>query len=194
MRTRLMIMLSFIILISSCGNKVPSPRYAPESKEYTFFKTLADTMDMPILNPAESNELVRTKKFSVWTSDIMPALYLALSQQTHNLYNQERSQFLAFIHQAIKQEGEKRLLLTEAADLNIKVDEDSVKSILNNYYSNSGGEEQFIKNMTTQGYTVEQVNKDIRENLIIQKYLNEMIYKNADISETDIIKTYEEPK
>ena len=147
MRTKLVFMLSFIILISSCGKKASSPRYAPESNEYTFFKTFSDTMDVPILNPAESNELIRTKNFSVWTSDIMPVLYIALSQQTHNLYNQDKSQFLTFVNQAAKQEGEKRLLLTEAADQNVKIAEDSVQSILSNYYSNSGGEEQFIKNI-----------------------------------------------
>ena len=191
MKKASIVLLGVFVLSLACGQKAPEPRYAPDSKEYEFFQKL--TEKVPILNPDESNELVSTKKFSVYTSDIMPDIFQMWSRYAQNLDKIPAGQLESFIQQAASQEAEKRLLITAATKNNISVTEDTVQAELQKYYASSGGEDKFVKRITDQGLTIDFVMNDIKDKLTVQKYLDDTIFGQAsEISEEEIRSVYEQ--
>ena len=98
------VVFSFII---ACGKKAPDPLYQPDSKEYTFFKTLAAKSE--ILNPDQVNELIKTSSFNIYTNDVMPIMYRQWQRYSANLNQIPNDQVSGFIYHIATREAEKRL-------------------------------------------------------------------------------------
>ncbi len=192
MRRMGVLLLSVLVLFSACGKKSSAPRYAKDSKEYKFFQALAEKA--AILNPDQSNELIKTSKFSVRTADIMPGLYQTLSGHNDRVKNMTSTQLIGFVKQIATQEGDKQLLLTAAKENHITVIDDSVQSELKKIYASYGGEEAFTKRITGMGYSLDFVKADVKKNLTIQKYLNEVVFMQIPVSDSAIQAIYEQDK
>jgi len=186
------VLLSSIIIVMACGKKTSEPRYEPGSKEYDFFKTLSEKA--PILNPNESNELISTKEFSIYTADIMPVVYMRWSRSANSLDKISSERVLSFVHQVAAMEAEKKLMLAAAQQNNITVIEDTVQAELQKIYAHAGGEEAYLKRIETQGISPDFFKNDIRDRLTVQKYLDDMVYGQIEVTEEELRKTYGEDK
>ncbi len=193
-RVYFLTMLAFLLIVAACGKKGPEPRYSSDAKEYQFFKAVSDTFQIPVLNPNESSELVRTKSFSVYNNDVMPGLYRALNRYSNNLKAIPRQDLINLVKQAAQQEAERKLLLATAAEKTIGVPEDTVKAELTKIYTNFGGKDKFVKNITSQGFTLDFVKNDVKKNLTVQKYLDKYVYKNIAVDEKEIQDRYNQDK
>lgn len=187
-------MLALLLIVAACGKKGPEPRYTADAKEYQFFKAVSDTFQIPVLNPNESAELVKTKSFSVYNNDVMPGLYRALNRYSNNLKVIPRPELIKLVKQAAQQEAERKLLLASATEKEISVPEDTVQAELAKIYANFGGKDKFVQNISAQGFTLDFVENDVKDNLIVQKYLNKYVYKNISVDEEQIQESYSKDK
>jgi len=194
MKKPIVLFFSTIVLFSVCSKKAGGPPYTKDSKEYAFFKIFSDSLNVTVLNPDKSNELIRTKEFKVRTGDIMPLLYQRLSRYTNQLQHLPKDQVMLLIQQLAVQRAEKDLLLLTAKENKISVAEDTVQAQLEAIYSNYGGEESFQNQILSQGLTMDFVREDVRDQLIIQNYLNDVLFAEIGVDEQELQDAYQQDK
>lgn len=183
----LLIGLFFVL----CGKKAKEPTYTEGSKVYELMKAVSDTFQISTINPAESNELIKTKNFSITNEDIMPGMYRMLSPYANNLKVIPKKDITEIIKQIAKQEAERKLLLSEAFTKKISIPQDSIESRLNQIYKRNGGKEQFSKGLSQEEFTLEKVEEDVKTSLIIQKYMDDFVYSNISVEENELVESYE---
>jgi len=181
---KLPVFLVTVLLIAACS-KPPFPK---ESVQYAFFKTLSETV--PVMNPDTKIELIRTSKFKLYSTDLMPFLYRSLSGLSGNLKNVPPQQIIQFVHQQAAQEADKRMLLLAARENGVKVPEDSVKAVADRFYKNMGGKEAFLKQITDDGFSEPLFIEEIRTNLAIQSYLETAVEKNVTVADSEVQAVY----
>ncbi|HPG40025.1 MAG TPA: peptidylprolyl isomerase [bacterium] len=192
MKKNLIIIAAMFILVMSCGQKTPPPPYAADSMEYQFFKTLAEKV--PALDPSKSVALVSTKKFNVYSGDIMPFIYARLKRFASNMDALDSSNVNELIRGTSEYMAEKRLLVQDAEANNIKVSEDSLNALLQKYYTQAGGEDKFNERNAQMGLTKEYFIEDVRQSIMIKDYLEQVVYKNMEPTEQELLDEYNKDK
>jgi len=186
------ILLGLLILSFACSKKTPPVPYAETSLEYQFFTTLSEKV--PVLEPSKSRELVKTKSFSIYTSDILPFLYARLQRFASNMDNIDSSNVNKMIRSAGTYMAEKRLLVDKAEKLGVTVPQDTLETILQNYYTQAGGEEKFFERNAQMGLTKEYFMNDVKESLMIKYLLENEIYKGIEPTEQELLDEYNKDK
>lgn len=192
MKKYVLMLVGLVVLISACSKNAPDPRYAADSKEYTFFKQLAEKE--ALLDPDVANELIKTSKFSVYTNDIMPIMYRQWSRFASNMAQIPPDQITQFLQYSAKQDAERRMIVAAAKDAGVSVSPDSLTKELEKIYASAGGEEKFTQAITQQGITIDFVKKDVESSLYAREYLEQEIYSEMEASEEDLQKAYQEDK
>jgi parvulin-like peptidyl-prolyl isomerase len=189
MRSFIAALLSALMLVTACSR---SGKYPKDSKQYAFFTKLSTVI--PSLNPAKKVELLKTTKFTVYSTDVMPALYRNLSPYETTIQNIPKEQLTAFVFRQINAEGEKRLMEIAAADEKITVPKDSVDSTIQKIFKNMGGKEQFLKQLASDGMTLDEFEAEVKSNRIIQKYIESVLFKNINVSSEEILSYYNQER
>ena len=192
MKKSLIIAVGIALVVFACGKKGPDPRYAPDTKEYQFFKTLAEKA--PILNPDEANELIRTSAFSIYTNDVMPLIYRQWSRYASMLDKIPPDQVTNFVYYAAKQEAERRLLVLAAEENNVTVADSTLEAEMQKVFASAGGEEAFVKSITGQGLTLDFVRDDIRNSMVARKFLNDTVFDSIQASDQEVEQMYGKDK
>jgi parvulin-like peptidyl-prolyl isomerase len=174
-----------VLLLAGCAKKMP---FAKDTVQYAFFKTLSETV--PVMNPDTRIELVKTSKFKLYSTDLMPLLYRGMSGMAGNLKNIPPEQLVQFVHQQAQGEAEKRMLALSAGENGVRIPDDSVKAVSERFYKNMGGKEAFLKQIGEDGFSEPRFIDEIRSNLTIQKYLEETIEKKTVVSDSEIQAAY----
>ena len=191
MKRIVLAVLAVALLAGACSKKQEAV-FEKGSKEYEFFKNLA--AKQPLLDPDQSQPLIKTTAFTVTTKDVLPNLYRLLSGHAAQMQNMNKEQLLEFLRQSARREAEKRLFLAAAVTNNVTVPDDSVEAQLEKIYAMYGGKENFVNHITSQGLTLDFVKQDIKDNMTIQKYFKEVVYKNLKVTDQDLKKVYNEGK
>ena len=185
------LMLVTLLFLIACGKEKQESKFLEGSKTYELIKTVSDTFQISTINPAESNELIKTKNFSIYNEDIMPGMYRMLSPYAQNLKVIPKKDITDIIKQIAKQEAERKLLLAEAQNKNITISQDTIESRLDQIYTSNGGKEKFVTTITEQEFTIKMVEEDVKNSIIIQKYMDEYVYANIKVEENEILDSYE---
>lgn len=88
---------------------------------------------------------------------------------------------------------ESRLVIQNAKELGIEVDEAEVDKEINAGKTQLGSEEEFKKFLEGQGITEEKFREQLKENIVIGKVL-EKVTKDVTVTDDDVAKFYEENK
>lgn len=194
MRIRWILVICIAHLFIACSKESGAPRYDTDTKQYGFFKLLSDSLKIPILDPDHSIDLIRTKKFTVRTADIMPILYQAFYQYETKLHQFPKTNLPGYIRRMATMEAERRLMLHEANEGNISVSEDTLQSHLQRIYDNYGSQETFERIILREGFSPDMVREDMMNNLIVQNYINDVYYTQTTVDEGEIRAIYEQDK
>jgi foldase protein PrsA len=181
------------LLVAACS-KAPLPPFAKATPQYAFFQTLSDSLKLKAMNPEKATALVTTKSFKVYTFDIMPGLYARFGRYSKNLDKLPVDQLKNTITQGAQSEAEKRLLLAKAQSEGVAVPDSAVNDQLEQIYSSRGGKESFQKFVEQQGFTMDFVEKDIRTQLTIQKYIDDVLEPSIKVSDDELKTAYEQDK
>lgn len=189
-----LVLLALVVIFACGGQKKPEPVYEKGSEEYTFFESLSDTLGMPVLDPDNNNLLVETSKFKIWTSDIRPSLYVGLKQFASNMSQLPEQRVQQFITQNAQQVAQRELFVVAAKDQGITVDDSAVDQQMEQIYQSRGGKENFMQFLEQQGFTVDYVIEDVRKSLYMQKYRDQVITPDIEVTEDEMKKIYGEDK
>ncbi|MEA3500568.1 MAG: peptidylprolyl isomerase [Candidatus Marinimicrobia bacterium] len=192
MKKALVLFLIFGLFFISCGKKVSGPKYKKGTEEYKFFEVMAKTT--PYMAPDTTVELIKTNEFIVVNHDVMPLVFQTMRGDTASFVNRDSKQIVKFIDRIVSQYGTTELLLADAGKHNVKINKKELEDELSKIYSRYGGEEKFGAMVEKQGTTIDDVKKDLKKNLTIKKYFNDVIFSEIKINEAKIKERYEKSK
>ena len=87
---------------------------------------------------------------------------------------------------------EQQLLLDAAAKKGITVSEDEVNDSITQLKAGAGSEENFQKLLADNDVTEEEVRRDMRTNLILKQYFDQIVDQNPEVTDQDIQTYYDE--
>lgn len=193
MKKILIVSMVVLGLTAGCSKESGDVLYSKSAPEYTFFKSLADSI--PVLNPDEKVALITMDCGNITNYDVMPELYRAVNGQL-DIKEVPSEHIVNFINQVAISLAEKNMFMADAADHGIEVPEEDIQAELEQIWSNPrfGGSEEAFKNyIESQGFTMDMVRQDIRDGLIFQAYLEQVIDPEIDIPEEVLREAYKEP-
>ena len=189
MRSFTAAILGALLLFFACSK---TAKYPKDSKQYAFFTKLAAVI--PSMDPAKKTELIKSSKFTVTSADVMPTIYRNLSQYESTIQSIPKEQLTVFIYRMINAEGEKRLMELAAAESKVVIPKDSIESTVQKIFKNMGGQEQFLKQLASDGMSLDEFKSEVKSNLTIQKYLETVLFKNVSVSSEEILAYYNQER
>jgi len=193
MKKILIVSMVIFALIAGCSKDSGDVLYSKSAPEYTFFKSLADTV--PVLNPDEKVTLIAMDCGNITNYDVMPELYRAVNGQL-DITEVPFEHIINYINQVAASLADKNMFMADAADQGIEVPEEDIQAELEQIWSNPrfGGSEEAFKNyIETQGFTMDMVRQDIRDGLIFQAYLEQVIDPEIEVPDEVLREAYKEP-
>ena len=186
--------LTIMMLVLACGTKSPDTPFEKGSDQYVLFKTLSDSLGFTYLNPDKATALVSTSDFTVWTFDIMPGLYARFSRFQADPGKIPADQLKTLLTQGAEGEAQKKLLLLKAKQAGVTASDSVVNEQLEKYYASRGGEENFIKMVEQQGFTIDYVKNDIRDQMTVQNFLDAELESKLVVNDEDLQSAYDQDK
>lgn len=187
-------LLATLTIMTACSKKAPDAPFANDTPQYSLFKTLSDSLGYNYLSPDKPTALITTNDFTVWSYDIMPGLYSRFSRFQNDPGRIPADQLKSLLTQGAEGEAQKKLLLLKAEKANIAASDSAVNAQLEQYYASRGGEENFIKLVEQQGFTIDYVKNDIRDQLTVQNFLDKELEEQIAVTEEDLQTAYGEDK
>ncbi len=93
---------------------------------------------------------------------------------------------------AVERLVEQQLLVKAAEDAGVTVSDDEIQSNVSQLQMMAGGAEAFQKLLDENNATQEDVVRDMRTNLLLKEYFDQVVNQNPDITDAEVQKFYEE--
>ncbi|MDZ7724321.1 MAG: peptidylprolyl isomerase [candidate division KSB1 bacterium] len=189
-----LVVLSVVLIMACGGQKNPGPLYEPGTEEYALFETLSDSMGIEVLDPDQNKVLITTSEFTIWTSDILSSLYAPLSRMANQINQIPPEQIYQFIEQSAENKARQKLIVMDAKKEGITVSDSAVQAQLESYYQARGGKDQFLQFLEQRNISLDLVKQDIKANLYLQRYTDEVVSQGMEITEEQLFEEYQKPK
>lgn len=181
-----------IVIVLACG----SDNYQAiekDSEQYLFFKGLSETI--PMLDPDNNVTFITTNQFDLTTQNFLFYLYQEMFKESggrlSNYKVLTQSRLEKFIRDVALNQAQRRMILIDAKEHKIEVSPDSVEAIMQRLYALKDGEENFIEEeLKPRNITLEFIKADAKENLIIQKYFEDVVFGKIPCDENEVRKIY----
>jgi parvulin-like peptidyl-prolyl isomerase len=193
MRKIMLLVMILITVFAGCSKNSDDVLYSNKAPEYTFFKALADSV--PVMNPDKKVVLVKLDCGNITNFDIMPEFYRAVNGQL-DLNEIPARHIKNYITQIALSLADRNMFMDDANVAGIVVADEDVEYELEQIWSNprfGGSEDAFRDYVESQGFTMDLVREDIRNGLIFQSYLENVIDPGIDVSEDLLRRAYKEP-
>ncbi len=191
MRKSIIMVLGLIILclpITCSQQKESADKLQEGSPEYELALAISDTI--PYVNPDKNRVLATTKYFDLTVAGFFRDYYKNAGARAQQLTQLDNNRLENVLRQAVQNIVEKRLLLREAEQIGLNIPDAAVDSILQNQYQRAGSKEKFVEFLSNQKISLETVKNSIREALLIQRYLDQKIKQDIEVSKQEILDNY----
>lgn len=178
------------IIVSFCGEKMEVVKLEKDTPAYQLAQDLAQKI--PFLDPDSNKVLVKSNEFNITTGELINSFYDNSGKNSEQFKQMPVNQLKGTILQSVQAMGERRLVVSEAEKANFTVSQSVMDSLLNMQYSRMGGEQEFLERLEEIGANKDAVIKDIRNYILFDRYLDEMITNQIQISDEQIQTAYDE--
>jgi parvulin-like peptidyl-prolyl isomerase len=175
-------------VISSCGAKSEDVRLVKGTPAYDLAKDLAALV--PALDPEKDTVLVTAEKFTVTAGEVVQSFFDQAGERAQQLKSIDAERLKTIVFQNAVQIGERKLLLEAAGAASATVTDEEFSESLSRQYDQAGGEESFRQMLTSNGLNIETIKKTMRENMVIQKYLETVVEAESTVEEAEILEAY----
>jgi len=179
-------------VVAGCSSRKESAKLVQGTPAYQLAKDLA--AKLPSLDPDKNEVLISTKEFTITTGDVIQTFQDRLGTRAVQLKEINAQDLKGFMEQNAIQMGERKLFLAEANKKKTSVTPDELNKAVNAQYVQGGGEEKFLEMLKTNGVAFEYFKQSIKDNVLVQKYLEEDLFKTVAASDAEIQKAYGEDK
>jgi parvulin-like peptidyl-prolyl isomerase len=135
--------------------------------------------------------MVTTNTFKLTTGEVIKTMQDNLGNRMEQLKRMKPEQLDKIIKDNARGIAEKKLLLEAVDDLDISVTQAEVDSVLTIQYNKAGGKERFTELLAKNNLDIKFYEQDVRSTLLIQHYLDQVITKDIEVSEAEIMGEYD---
>ncbi len=192
MKRFFVLVLIGMVFILGCGKSGDHAKLQKGTPLYDVAKQMAQKL--PYLDPDKNNVLVKTNQFQIRTAEVIAALKMNYGKRISQMANLDSVRLKDLIESNATRLAEKKLLLKAAKEANVAVSDEEVQEALATNYQQAGGEEKFAQMLAQNDIKLEDVKQQIREGMTIQKYLEQELAKQTEVTEDDIQAAYQEDK
>jgi len=192
MRKILILCLLLGLIAVSCSPKKEGIVLEKGTPVYQLAEDLSSIIEE--LNPELNKVMVTAKDFTVTVGEVMLYIHSNIGNQVDQLKQSKAQDLKQYIERNAQLIADRKLLLMKADDAGITIPPEQVENAFNQRAEQSGGTENFIKALTDSGIDVDVVKDHIEMELIIQKYLDEIVGKDITVTEEEIEDLYNRPK
>ncbi len=188
------IVICFVLLVGlyGCGKKGDEAGLNKNNPAFMLAQELSAVL--PSLDPAKTVSLVVSKNFKITTGEVIQFLQTSMGNSIQELKGLDASQLKDVVELSAVQMAERKLLLDAARDAKTVVSPEKLDEALNYQYSRAGGPEAFLKALKDKGLDEEEFKENIREDLVIQNYLNVLLDREITVTDEEISAVYEQDK
>ena len=191
-KTLILGLIAAFALAGCSSKKEAATKLASGSPAYSLAKELMKTL--PALDPDKSQALITSRNFDVTAADAVKFLLDQYGADAAQLKTLDAANLKGAVERAAFQLGERKLLLEAATEAKSVAAPDAVKAALDAQYAQAGGEAQFAEMLKGRGLDLEFVKSMITEDAKIQKYLQDLLDKAAQVTEAELKTAYAEDK
>jgi len=184
MKRFLILSIMLALFIFACGKKSEIVKLKKDTPAYQLAKELSSKL--PYLDPDQNNPLVTTKEFTVTTGEVIQSIHDKSGNRATQLKTMDPNRLKGIILQTTQRMVEQKLVLKEANKAKFEVPQAVLDSLLNLQYSHAGGQEKFVEMVQKSGANIEAVTKDMRNFYIFDRYLEETLANQIDVSEEEV--------
>jgi parvulin-like peptidyl-prolyl isomerase len=186
------IILSLIIagLMFGCGQE--TGKLEKGTPEYEFAKKVSEKA--PYFDPDANNPVVTTNQFDLTSGMLLGTIYQTAGNRTSQFLSIDSSMLRDVLVNNAQQLAEKELLLEAAKERNVIVTQEKLDSLLNQQFMRHGSREQFAENLQKMGVDIEVIEQQMKESLIIETYLNQVLSEKMEITDEQLMDIYNEDK
>ena len=186
------LILAISLSFAGCAQKENGAKLKEGTPAYQMAMDIS--AKVPIMDPIKNNILVSAKKFKVTAGDVAEILQANLGGQAAQIVRLDTARLKNFVKNSAEQLGLQHLMLSAAKDLGVTVADKEVDSLFSQQVKRAGSKEKFNQFLESKGIALEKVMTDMRNSLVIQRYLDSMFAKLPEIGENEIKKAYDEDK
>lgn len=192
MKKVVILWVALVLIVVSCSPKKDSTSLEKGTLAYQLAKDLSVTIKD--LDPDLNKVMVKGKDLTITTGEVLLYIYSNIGSQTDRLKQLDAQNLKQYFERNAQLVADRKLLMGKAEAARIAVSPEQVEIAFDQRAEQSGGTENFIKALTANGVDVNFVKEHIRMELIIQKYLDEVIEKNITVTEEEIRDLYSQDK
>ncbi|MBN2245964.1 MAG: peptidylprolyl isomerase [Candidatus Aminicenantes bacterium] len=192
MRKALMILLVLCLFTISCSSKKEGVALKEGTPAYLLAKDLSAIIGE--LDPELNKVILTGKDFTITSGEVIHYIYSNLGSQADQLKQSDAQNLKQYIERNAQLITDRKLLIREADAAGITIPPEQVEIAFNQRAESSGGPESFTKILTDSGISVDSVKNHIKMELVIQKYLDEVIGKLITVNAEEVEDLYNQPK
>lgn len=184
--------LGLVLIGLACGSREAGTKLEEGTELYELSKTLANVV--PELDPDENKVLVTTKYFVLTTGDVMQELRSNVGNRIQQLQSLDAQRLKETLRGSAEDLAEKKLLLRKAEEAGITLTQAELDSAMNLQYARVGGQPRYVEMLKAAGVTLEHVQQEVRNGLIIQRFLEQVLADELEVNDAEIEAAYKEDK
>ncbi|HHS14132.1 MAG TPA: hypothetical protein ENN03_10260 [bacterium] len=173
----------------ACGRNQKIVSLQTGTPAYELAVDLAEIL--PVMHPDTNRILAHSNIFHVSSGELIQFIHNFYGYQARSLANMDRDQLSQFLHQALNQLVEGKLLLAETKKSRIKPEKALIDSVLQVQYDQYGGKENFLRSLENAGISMDFVMEDIRNKVWIGEYLNQYVEESNQITDEQMEEAYQ---
>lgn len=172
-----------------CQQKQRAVQLEPGTPAYELADSCATIWSFA--DPDSNNIIASTKYFDMTTGDFFNTMLSTMGSQASRFYTLNQSSMQRVIRMNAEKIVEKRLLMKAAKKKGIHVEDAEVDSIAQMQYERAGGEEAFVKYLEDNGVSQDFFLSEIRDQAVIQTYLQKIVEEEQPVSEEQVQDAYQ---
>jgi parvulin-like peptidyl-prolyl isomerase len=182
----------FFLLAAACGSKAEKITLKAGTDAYELAEALA--AKMPALAPDKDTIMVESKQFTVTAAEVILTIRNNLGIRADQLKDFDAGQIKEIIERGATQVGERKLLLAAAKKAGTVVPDADFEKELQEEFGRAGSEEAYLQALGQAGVPIEHVKKSMRESMIIDTYLTDLMQEAITVTDEQVMKAYEEDR
>jgi foldase protein PrsA len=190
MKARYLLLLVLGLLLFVCSRD--SSKLAKGTPEYEFAQRISEKL--PYFNPDQNKIVATTKDFKITSGEVLKNIYSNMGKNASRFYSLDSLHLKENLEKSIRDYADKKLLLLAAEKAKVEIVPAKLDSILQMQYRRYGSREKFADYLTKNGVSIEFVEQQIKESVIIEEYLNQVLSEKAKVSEEEILQAYKGDK
>jgi parvulin-like peptidyl-prolyl isomerase len=190
MKAKYVFLLVLSLLLFICSRD--SSKLEKGTPEYEFAQKISEKL--PYFNPDQNKVVATTKNFQITTGEVLKSIYFNMGKSVSRFYSQDSVNLKETLKNSVKDYADKKILLLAAEKAKVELVPAKLDSIMQMQYRRYGSREKFAEMLTKNGVSIEFVEKQIKESVIIEQYLNQVLSEKAKVSEEEILQAYKSDK